>query len=179
MAIIARWRRPPESSPQHVEHRLAPRGLVQVAVQRERLADLVADRMQRRERGHRLLEDDRDAPAADVLHGAPRRVEAGDVDLGARLRIAEHDLARLDARDARQDSHDRLRHHRLAGARLADQRDRAARRDAEGDAVDRFDSTCVHVEVDLQVADFDQVSHAPAQYTRRPRPPRASECPAA
>jgi hypothetical protein len=65
--------------PQHVDHRVAPLGLAHLAVQRERLADLVADGVQRRERRHRLLEDDRDAPAADVLHLAPRRVQAGDV----------------------------------------------------------------------------------------------------
>ena len=46
-------------------------------MQPQRLADLVADRVQRRQRGHRLLKDDRDAPAADRPHlGAVGRQSA-------------------------------------------------------------------------------------------------------
>jgi hypothetical protein len=169
-------RRVGEADPaQHVDHRLVPLALAQRLVQRERLADLVADGVQRRERRHRLLENDRDAPAADVLHRAPRGVEAGDVDFGSgKLGIAEHDLARLDARDARQDAHDRLRHHRLARARFAHQRDRAPGRDAERDAVDRLDGAGVDIEVNLEIPDGEQISHARGQYTRRLPPPRAS-----
>ena len=83
-----------------------------------------------------------------------------------------------DARDARQDAHDRLRDHRLARARFADQRHRAARGNAERDAVDRLDGAGVDVEMNLQITDGDEISHAPAQYTRRLRQPRPSECPA-
>ena len=42
-------------------------------VQEQNLADLRLDRVQRIERGHRLLEDDRDVVAADLAHLAFRR----------------------------------------------------------------------------------------------------------
>ena len=61
---------------------------------RKRLADLVADRVQRRERAHRLLEDDRDPVAAD---GAPLRAagrHGGEVDRRrVAARIGEPDAA--------------------------------------------------------------------------------------
>ena len=134
------------------------------AVQRQGLADLVADRVQRRERGHRLLEDDRDAAAADLAHLRPERVQAREIDhragpAGGNARIAKQDFAGFDARDARQDAHDALRDHRFARARLADQRHRAALRHAERHAVDRLHDAGVDVEIDLQVTDGKQVSH--------------------
>ncbi len=43
-------------------------GLGELRVNPEHLADLVADRAQRVERGHRLLEDHRDAGAAHLAH---------------------------------------------------------------------------------------------------------------
>ena len=53
---------------EHVDghcHRLA---LGEALVQRDRLADLAPDRVERIERGHRLLKDHRDVVAADGLH---------------------------------------------------------------------------------------------------------------
>jgi hypothetical protein len=150
---------------QHLDHRGAPLGAAAPGtMQRERLAYLVADGVQRRERGHRLLEDDRDAPAADVLHLRPARVEAREVDrrirpAGRTARIAEQDLARLDVRDARQDAHDGLRHHRFAGARLAHQRHGATLGHAKRHAVDRLDGAGVDIEINPQVTDGKQVCH--------------------
>jgi hypothetical protein len=96
------------------------------------------------------------------------RLEARKVDLGAAARVAEQDLARFDARDARQDAHDRLGDHRLARARFADQRHRAALRHAKRHAVDRLDGAGIHVEIDPQVADRQKIGHSPSprdQYT--------------
>ena len=114
-------------------------GAVDVAVQQQRLADLVADRVQRRERAHRLLEDDRDPAAADrapdrVVVGVAREIER----LVAAARVAKDDLAAADPRALRQDAEDRLRDHGLARAALADQRDRLAGLDREADAAHRL-----------------------------------------
>ena len=90
IAIMARWRRPPlswleswstrcsgEDTPTRRSisivfvARLAPADLL---VEHDRLDDLVADRVHGAERGHRLLEDERDLRPADRPHlGAVRR----------------------------------------------------------------------------------------------------------
>ena len=49
------------------------------AMQPHRLADLVPHGVQRRERGHRLLEDHRDPPAADLPHRPAVGVERCDI----------------------------------------------------------------------------------------------------
>ena len=110
-------------------HQLAPSAPHDLAMQMQRLADLVADRVDRRERGHRLLEDDGDAAAADGAHGAAVARQCCDVDRPGPwpARIVEQDLAAGDRAALRQDAHDRLADHRLAGAGFADQRHRAAR----------------------------------------------------
>ena len=65
---------------QHLDGAMLALGAVDVRVQQQRLEDLVADRVQRRQRAHRLLEDDRDPRAADraahrVVVGVAREVE--------------------------------------------------------------------------------------------------------
>ncbi len=94
------------------------------AVDLQRLADDVADRHPRVERGVRVLEDHLD-PAPD--RPQRRGAEAGEVD------AVEEDaaVARLVEPDHR------LRERRLAATRLADQPERLAALDAERDAVDR------------------------------------------
>ena len=90
------------------------------------LADLLLDRVQRIERGHRLLEDDRDLLAADGAHGAA---------LAFRMSLPlEQDLARsgCDA-GVGQEPQDRQCRDGLARARFADQRDRLPLGDREGD----------------------------------------------
>ena len=84
IAIITRWRRPPlswngysstrRSGMRHADHaQQLDRALVRLVVRRvavlaDRLHDLVADRVVVAERGHRLLEDQRDLLAADRAH---------------------------------------------------------------------------------------------------------------
>ena len=99
------------------------------AVIEQRLADDVADRQARVERGVGVLEDDLQlAPPAAASAGAS----------GASMSLAvDADLAR-----GRVDQlQDRLARGRLAAAALADQPQRLARGDVEGDAVDRVDLT--------------------------------------
>src|SRR5262249_54329223 len=92
--------------------------------------DLLLDRVQRIERGHRLLEDDADVVAAHVP----------DLPLahGEQILALEADHAGgMMRRRIWQGLHDRQRRCRPAGGPLAHQPPRLAFRDVEGDGVDR------------------------------------------
>ena len=174
--------------PDHVEHlrREAARlGAGHVAVQAHRFADLIPDRVQRRERGHRLLEDHRDPAAADLPHGGAVGVEGRDVDALRVLRVRpEADCACADPRHGRQDPHHRLRDHRLSGPRFADQGDRLAVRDPKRDPVHRAQHPlAVEPELHPQIRDLEDVAaHAgflapdvQCRYRNDPRPaPRST-----
>ena len=136
--------------PQHLDGLVHRRGFRQILVQPDRLADLGADRHDRVQRGHRLLEDHRDLVAADVAHlGFAERHEILAVDL---------DRAADDAsRRVRHQAQQRQRGHRLAAAGLADDRQgfRAAHR--ERDVVDRLDDPEPGEQVGPQSLDLDTV----------------------
>ena len=97
IAIMTRWRMPPENSWGYSSMRLrwrpryppsrasrrrsrAPRLLSRVAVQEDGLHELVADGVQRREARHGLLEDHGDVLAADAPHLFPVGRERREVD---------------------------------------------------------------------------------------------------
>ena len=115
-----------------------------VAMQANRFGDLVADPHHRVERGHRLLENHRDAVAADRAHLG--LVEAEQV--GA---FEHHGAADDPARRIGHQPHDRQRGHALAAAGLADDRQRLAAADAERDVVDRLEQPRIGEEHRLQV----------------------------
>ena len=130
------------------------------AVQLDSLADLVAHRVEGRQRGHRFLEDDRDLAAADTSHGRAGAVDAGDVDDAlVDARVLEQDRAGGDGRGARQQAHDRLAADRLARARLAHQGHRAAGRNGERHLVDGAQHAFVDAELDRQILDSQQIVH--------------------
>ena len=108
------------------------------AVHHQRLLDLVADGEDRVERGHRLLEDQRDLGAADLLHLA----------LVQRQQVAslEDDPAAGDPPGPLHQPQDRQRRHRLAAARLADEAQRFARVDVEADVDHRRGDAAGEVE---------------------------------
>jgi hypothetical protein len=131
IAIIARCRIPPDSwcgyallgrrnadEPEQLDR------IARLAVNLERLGDLRTDREHRVQRRHRLLEDHRDAIAAQRAH----------VVLGQREQVA----AAVDDRSARRahEPHDRERERGFAGSRLADDAERGSRCDRERRAVD-------------------------------------------
>jgi hypothetical protein len=90
---------------QHLGGRARASALLAGAVQQQRLADLVADRVQRRQRGHRLLEDHAHAAAAQRADLAAVARQRQQVDhLARRARVGEQDLAAGDAAGARQDA---------------------------------------------------------------------------
>ena len=94
----------------------------------ERLADLAPDRQHRIEARHRVLEDHRDLAAAD-----PAQLGVGKPDQIATL---EPRAAARHATVPREDPEHGERRDALAAAGLADEAERLARRDVEGDAVD-------------------------------------------
>jgi hypothetical protein len=114
---------------QHLDgspHRL---GAAEPLVQLHALGDLPADAQHRVERGHRLLEDHRDAVAADGAHLALGECEkvAASVAHGAGMAPRRH----------RHEAQDRERGDALAAARFADDAERLAVAHAERHAVDR------------------------------------------
>ena len=115
----------------------------------QHLDDLLADRVARIERGHRLLEDHRHAVAAQVAQLAVRQIEQADA-------VEGHGAGHFGAR-LRQQAHHGERRHALAAAGLADQPERRAARDREVDAVDRDGAPpAIAVKHHAQVFDREQ-----------------------
>ena len=137
--------------PQQIDRALARGLLAHAPVQLQHLDDLVADGVHRRERGHRLLEDHRDLFAAHGADGAALRAQLGEIDDRA-IVLGEHHRAGHDAAGRIDDLQDRARHHALARAAFADDRERAAAHDVERHAVDRLHDAVAHRKMRRQVA---------------------------
>ena len=129
IAIITRWRMPPDIScgycltrrsgdgmptrPERLDRPVPGLLLADLLVELDLLGDLVADREDRVQARQRLLEDHRDVVAADLAHLVDRHRQ----DLAAvEPDLALDDLGRRDVEQA----HDRERGDALAGAGLAD-----------------------------------------------------------
>jgi hypothetical protein len=106
------------------------------------------DRVDRVQRGHRVLEDHRDLVAAQRAELARRGMQ--DV-----LAVEEH-LAARDRVDLRVEAHDRQAGDALAAAGLANDAESLAILDREADAVDGLDDAVVGAEMRLKVADLEQ-----------------------
>src|SRR5690606_27466556 len=119
------------------------------------------DRVQRAERGHRLLGDEGDVAAAHLAHAAALRRELGEGDLErlearavvGRPRPAVDDLAAHDAAGLLYQAQDRLHGDALAASALADDADDLALVEVERDAVDGSHDALVELEVRLEVLD--------------------------
>jgi hypothetical protein len=124
---------------------LAARLAIQPEMHLEHLADLVADREARVQRGDRLLEDHRDVAADDrapLLRGDPRQVVA----------VEGHAIGR-DGGRPRQQPHQRQHRDGLARAGLADDGQHLVGLDLQIDAVDRDELAAAGVEGDAHVPD--------------------------
>src|SRR5579862_2048918 len=131
---------------EHFQRARAGRRSGEAAVQEQDFADLLLDRVQRIERGHRLLKHDADVVAAHPPHLAlaqPQQVLAVVIDRpGGMLR-----------RRVGQEPQDRQRGHRFAGPRFADQRHAPAFDDIERNAVDGERFAPAGAERDGEIAD--------------------------
>ena len=141
MAIITRWRMPPESRCGYSLKRDFADGMrtlsrsrmtsafglgaAHVAMAHQRFGDLESDGQARVEAGHRFLKDHGNVIAAHAAHLLFGQVE----EHPARQRNAAFDLAVA----ARQKPHDRQRGHAFAGAGFANDRHCRLRCNIEGD----------------------------------------------
>ena len=156
---------------QHLDGARLGRLLVEPLMHPQRLADLAADRQHRIEARHRLLEDHRDVVAADGAHLAFGELQ--------QIPALEADRARDLARRLGDQPHQRHRGDRLAAAGFADDGERLALVDMEGDAVDRAVDALGRAEMGLQILDFEQVpsdqsllAMRGSSASRRPSPSR-------
>ena len=143
IAIITRWRMPPESWCGYALARRLASAMptcpsisiarshaplaVDLPVELDRLRDLVAHRVDRVERRHGLLEDHRDGVAADVAHLVVGQLQ--------QVAPVEPDLARDGLARALDQPHRGHRGDALAAAGLADDAQRLAVLDLERHAV--------------------------------------------
>ena len=146
--------RDPDRAQQLDRARRAPRPPTRRSCCADRLGDLPADRVDRVQRRHRVLEDHRDLLAAHAAHLALRQrhqVAAAVVDRALEERVAlRHQPHHAHHRDA------------LARAGLADDPEHLVGPERERDAVDGGDVAAVGAEGHAQVADVEQrlVAHA-------------------
>ncbi len=128
------------------------------AVQHQRLADLVADAVDRRERGHRLLEDHADATTAQRPDLRPVPSQTRDVDRRlVAAGVREQDPSAQDQAVTGQQAHHALGNDRLAGPGLADQRHRLPGRHPKADTLHDFRGAALHGEADAKVLDTQNV----------------------
>ena len=114
-----------------------------IEVRADGFHQLLADRIQRIQRGQRILEDCADAPPADAAHRLIRQV----VDTLA----FQPDLARGDAAGGLEQADDGRASKRFAGPGFADHAKHFAGRDAEGNPVYRHQCAVARTEFDSQV----------------------------
>ena len=171
IAIMTRWRRPPESScgycakrrsgapiptmrsSSSTRARIAARA--HIAMQAQRLADLEAHRKGRVQAGHRLLKDHADAVAAHVAHRALVQRQ--------QVLAVEREPPALDLRRrAGQEPHDGARGDALAAAGLADQPHDPSGIDREGQIVDDPRQAALGMKPYRKILDLEQ-RHGRAQ----------------
>ena len=141
---------------QHVDRQRACRLLVKAAMQPDGLDHLIADGVDRRERGHRLLKDHGDLAAADGADLLAARREAGEIDHRPLLGSKQQVRAVEDLRRVRQQLHQGLGRQALAGAGLADQAQGPSMPQSQVDPVHRHDPAFIGADGDFQVADRQQ-----------------------
>jgi hypothetical protein len=130
------------------------------------LGELVADRVGRVQRGHRLLENHRHPTPAQRVHA---RTPGGE-----QVDAVQMQVGGAAARRSRQQVHQRQRGHRLAAAGLAHQADGLAALDGEIHAAHRMQATACGGQIDVETGDFEQChlsAPCPAQARRAVRRP--------
>ena len=133
---------------QHLDRTVPCLPLVAVGVERDGLDELVPDGVGGVQRGHRVLEDDRDLVAAHIAHDLLARTHE--------LLPVELDGTGDDLTCGGEDLHDGVGGDGLAGTGLAHDAEDLAPIEEEGDAVDGLDLAGVGEERRMEVGDFEQ-----------------------
>ena len=115
-------------------------------MQQDRFHQLMSDRVGRVQRGHRVLEDDRDLVAANGLHDRFAGVD--------QLLPVQFDGAGDDLAGGGEDLHDRIRGNGFSGSALADDAEDLAAVQIEGYAVDGLDLACGREEGGVEITYF-------------------------
>jgi hypothetical protein len=121
----------------------------QAFVKLDSFGDLIADRVDRIERSHGVLEDHRDLASAEPAHLFIVEVQ--------QFSTIEQDLAAGDFAGWRDQAHYRETGDRLAAPRFAHKRERRACLDVEAHIVCSFDRSGSRKEVSAEVSDFEDV----------------------
>ena len=124
---------------------------VHALVQAQRLDDLRADGVHRRQRTHRLLEDEADAPAADAQQFRAALGERHDVDLP--VAVAQQHPAAGDGAVFVDNAQKRAGGDALARAALADQAKRLAPSQHEADVADGVQDAGAQPEIEAEMLD--------------------------
>ncbi len=136
-----------------LDHAIRQAASRQVRMEPQHFLDLPADREYRIQRGHRLLEDDRDVLAADLaqfVFGSLAQVAPGE----------RNPAVDADDRVLGKQPDDRHRRDALARTRLAHQRQRAVLRHVEADVPHRLDDPVLaQSERDFEVLDGNECAH--------------------
>ena len=143
--------------------------LAEVEVQAHGLDDLIADRMDRTEGGHRFLKNETDVAAAKFAHLRAVSVETQQVERV--LAPPQHDTAAQSAGSLVLDSHDGLRRHALAATAFTDHTKRPPGQHVETDAVHCADASFDRVEIHGQITDLNNRVRIQAVIFRRPSHP--------
>jgi hypothetical protein len=149
IAVEARFRVGNPDLAEEIDGASPGRDFGEAAMQPQHLRHLLAHRVQRVERGHRLLEHDGDVVAANRAHLRFRRLQ--------QVLALEQDLSRgMRGRRIGQQLHHRQRRDRLSRTGFADQRDGLAAGDVEGDVVDREALLAALAKGDGEISDGEE-----------------------
>ncbi len=131
------------------------------AVQKQRLLDLIADRVDRGQGCHRLLKDHRYATTAQFADVRACGVKLGNIQRrGRNHRIIEQDRTARNMRHIRQDAKNRLRDDGFAGTGFADQCHCPASWNTKTDALDDIYADTKIVYTDLEIDNAQKICFA-------------------
>ena len=148
--------------PQHFDGDIFGFGLSYGLVQQDVFGNLVANTMDRTERGARFLEDHGDLTAANRAHfrargGKLKQVQSHVLPVLVVSRVKDFAIHCMARRP--HHTHDRAGGDALAAAAFADDAQDLPAADGKGRAIDGLGDSFGHEEVCLQVSDFEQVIH--------------------
>ena len=129
-----------------------------IGVDFQRFADLVADRVQGRQRRHRLLKNHGNAAPAQFPVLLRIAWQCGEIDRGSgEFGIAEENASVGDLGDGRQNSHDGVGDHRFPRSGFADQSRHFSGQDSQAGALDGSQFPNLQCNADAEIFDPQEV----------------------